>query len=113
MDLAHRRVLVWSILLYGFSACAASFATSVPQLLILRCTTIIGVCVEYVAAVTWLAELFPNPKQREAVLGYMQAFFSLGGLMVTGAYYLAVTYADHFPLFTGTMRVGVIPCSRE
>jgi MFS family permease len=49
----------------------------------------IGVSVEYVAAVTWLAELFPNPKQRESVLGYTQAFFSLGGLMVTGAYYLA------------------------
>lgn len=114
--LGRRRVLVWSILLYGFSACAASFATSVPQLLILRCTTIIGVCVEYVAAVTWLAELFPNPKQREAVLGYTQAFFSLGGLMVTGAYYLAVTYADHFPAIHGnhegwryTLLSGMIP----
>ena len=31
----------------------------------LRCTTFIGVCVEFVAAVAWLAELFPDPKQRE------------------------------------------------
>src|SRR6516165_9059988 len=66
----RRRVLVWSILLYGFSACAASFSSTVPQLLILRCTTLIGVCVEYVAAVAWVAELFPDPERRESVLGY-------------------------------------------
>jgi MFS family permease len=70
----RRRVLVWSILLYAFSACAAGFSTSIVVLLILRCTTFIGVCVEFVAAVAWLAELFPNPKQRESVLGYTQAF---------------------------------------
>src|SRR5688572_24079864 len=57
----RRRILVWSILLYAFSALGAGFATSVTVLLILRCTTFIGVCVEFVAAVAWLAELFPNP----------------------------------------------------
>ena len=88
----RRRVLVWSILLYAFSALAAGFATSLPMLLFFRCTTFIGVCVEFVAAVAWLAELFPEPKRREAVLGYTQAFSSLGGLLVTGAYYLARTY---------------------
>ena len=35
------------------------------------------VSVEFVAAVAWLAELFPDPKRREAVLGYTQAFSSL------------------------------------
>src|SRR5579863_4056435 len=49
--LGRRRVLVWSILLYAFSACAASLALTLPQLLFFRCTTIIGVCVEYVAGV--------------------------------------------------------------
>ena len=63
-----------------------------PMLLVLRCLTFIGVCVEFVAAVAWLAELFPDPRQRESVLGYTQAFSSIGGLLVTGAYYLAVTY---------------------
>ena len=58
--LGRRRVLVWSILLYAFSAMGAGFATSLTQLLILRCTTFIGVCVEFVAAVAWLAELFPE-----------------------------------------------------
>src|SRR5881409_1574349 len=49
---------------------------------------LLGGCVEFVAAVAWLAELFQNPRQREAVVGYTQAFGSLGGLMVTAAYYL-------------------------
>jgi hypothetical protein len=34
-------------------------------------------------------ELFPNPKQRESIVGYTQVLGSFGGLMVTGAYYLA------------------------
>ncbi len=112
----RRRVLVWSILLYAFSALGAGFATSLPMLLVLRCLTFIGVCVEFVAAVAWLAELFPNPKQRESVLGYTQAFSSLGGLMVTGAYYIAVTYGQSLPAIYGgheawryTLISGVIP----
>src|SRR5580700_691137 len=90
--LGRRRVLVWSILLYAFSALASGLVTSIGALLVLRCTTFIGVSVEFVAAVAWLAELFPDPKQREAVLGYTQAFSSFGGMMVTAAYYLSVTY---------------------
>lgn len=114
--LGRRRVLVWSILLYAFSALAAGFVTSVEMLLFFRCTTFVGVSVEFVAAVAWLAELFPNPKQREGVLGYTQAFSSIGGLLVTGAYYLAVTYSDLFPEVRGgheawryTLISGVIP----
>ncbi len=87
----RRRVLVWSILLYALSAFAAGFSTSVWMLFILRCTTFIGVCVEFVAAVAWLAELFPNPRQREQVLGYTQAFSSFGGLLVAVAFNLAST----------------------
>jgi MFS family permease len=112
----RRRVLVWSILLYAFSAMAAGYSTSVEMLLLLRSTTYIGVFVEFVAAVAWIAELFPDPKQRESALGYTQAFSSIGGLMVTGAYYLAVTYADNFPAIHGahspwryTLISGVIP----
>src|ERR1044071_148502 len=44
--LGRRRVLVWSILIYAFSALGAGYATTLTQLLILRCTTFIGVCVE-------------------------------------------------------------------
>ena len=52
----------------------------------------VGVCVEFVAAVAWLAELFDDPKQRERVLGYTQAFSSVGGILVAGA---NVTAAQH------------------
>ena len=95
--LGRRRVLTWSILLYAFSAFFAGYSTSIEMLLVLRCTTFIGVCVEFVAAVAWLAELFPNPRQRENVLGYTQAFSSVGGLLVAVAYGLAVGYADLLP----------------
>jgi MFS family permease len=114
--LGRRRVLVWSILLYAFSAFAAGFSTSVEMLLILRCTTFIGVCVEFVAAVAWLAELFPEPKTRETVLGYTQAASSIGGLLVTAAYFLAVTYGESLPAIMGghsawryTLMSGVLP----
>jgi len=112
----RRRVLVGSILLYAGSACAAGFATSIEMLLFLRCTTFIGVCVEFVAAVAWLAELFPEPKRREAVLGFTQAFSSFGGLLVTGANFVAVRYGDLLPaIYDGheawryTLMSGVIP----
>src|SRR6266567_1522669 len=114
--LGRRRILVWSILLYAFSALASGFATSLGMLLFLRCTTFVGVSVEFVAAVAWLAELFPDPKQREKVLGYTQAFSSLGGMMVTSAYYLSVTYGHSlWPIAGGheawryTLLSGVIP----
>ena len=48
--LGRRRILVWSMLLYAFSALAAGFSTSLEMLLVLRSTTFIGVCVEFVAA---------------------------------------------------------------
>src|SRR5215510_3815645 len=84
--LGRRRVLTWSILLYAISAFLAGFSTSMTMLLVLRTTTFIGVCVEFVAAVAWLAELFPNPEQRENALGYTQAFSSFGGLLVGGVF---------------------------
>jgi hypothetical protein len=114
--LGRRRVLVWSILLYACSAFAAGFSTSVYWLLFWRCCTFVGVCVEFVAAVAWLSELFPNPKQREAIVGYTQVLGSFGGLMVTGAYYLLVTYGHNLPQVRGgheawryTLMSGVIP----
>jgi MFS family permease len=95
--LGRRAVLTWSILLYAFSAFAAGFSTSLPMLLFFRCTTFIGVCVEFVAAVAWLAELFPEPERRERVLGYTQFFSSIGGLLVAGANSLAIEYSGTFP----------------
>ncbi len=95
--LGRRRVLTYSILLYAIATFASGFATTLPLFLVLRCLTLIGVCVEFVAAIAWLAELFPQAEQRERVLGYTQAFSSLGGLSVAGAYLLLNKYAAQLP----------------
>ncbi len=95
--LGRRRVLTWSILLYAFSAFFAGFSTNLWMLLILRCTTFVGVCVEFVAAVAWLAELFSDPHQRERVLGYTQAFSSVGGLLVAVAFGVSEEVKMHLP----------------
>ena len=121
--LGRRRVLTYSILLYAVAAFASGFSTSIQMLLFLRCLVFIGVCVEFVAAVAWLAELFPNPEQREKVLGYTQAFSSVGGLLVAFANGLAVEYSASLPAISGfgldvqnphapwryTLMSGVIP----
>src|ERR687895_2616186 len=120
--LGRRRVLTYSILIYAIAAFLSGFSTSIQMLLLLRCFVFVGVCVEFVAAVAWLAELFPEPKRREKVLGYTQAFSSLGGLMVAQANGLCVTYAASLPAIAGlaasqnphapwryTLMSGVIP----
>ena len=114
--LGRRRVLTFSILLYAFAAGAAGLSTSLWELLFFRCLVFIGVCVEFVAAVAWLAELFPNPAQREKVLGFTQAFSSVGGFMVSGAYLLCVHFANSLPAIHGghdawryTLISGLIP----
>ena len=118
----RRRVLTYSILIYAIAAFLSGFSTSIEMLLILRCFVFIGVCVEFVAAVAWLAELFTEPKRREKVLGYTQAFSSLGGLLVATANGLCITYAARLPAITGlaashnphapwryTLMSGVLP----
>jgi len=109
-------VLVGSILLYGLSAFLGGFAPSMGWLLVARCGVFVGVSVEFVAAVTWLAELFPDPKQREAVIGYTQVAQSGGGILVAAVYGAAVTVAPHLPGALGgyepwryTMMTGLIP----
>ena len=119
----RRRVLTFSILLYAVSAFSSGYATSVEMLLALRCCVYVGVCVEFVAAVAWLAELFPDPEQRERILGYTQACSNFGGLLVASANGLCVAYAGSLPALSGfglgaadahvawryTLMTGVIP----
>jgi MFS family permease len=93
----RKRIMIVSILLYSFSPVAAAFSTSVWTFALFRCTTFIGVCVEFVAAITWLAELFEDKKTRELAIGWTQAFASVGGLVVTGANTLARALAEHLP----------------
>jgi MFS family permease len=80
----RKTIMAASIFVYALSPFAAAFSTTLPMFFFFRCTTFIGVCVEFVAAITWLAELFPDKRQKEIALGSTQAFASLGGLLVTG-----------------------------
>jgi len=80
----RKKIMAASIFMYSLSPFCAAFATSLPMFVFFRSTTFIGVCVEFVAAITWLAEVFPDKKDKEKWLGITQAFASLGGLLVTG-----------------------------
>ena len=99
--LGRRMILTWSILLYAFSALLSGFSTSLPMLLFLRTTAFIGVCVEFVAATAWLAELFTEPKRREAVIGWTQAFASMGGFLVSLTAVIVANTAAVLPAIYG------------
>ncbi|HEY3787516.1 MAG TPA: MFS transporter, partial [Urbifossiella sp.] len=84
--LGRKTVMIGSIVIYSFSPVAAAYSTELWQLVLFRCTTFIGVCVEMIAAVTWLAELFENKRTRELAIGWTLACASLGGIFVTEVY---------------------------
>src|SRR5262245_41595817 len=86
--LGRKTIMVASILVYSVSPVAAAFSSELWQLVLFRSTTFIGVCVELVAAVTWLAELFDDKRQRELAIGWTLAFASLGGILATETYSL-------------------------
>ena len=107
----RRRVLTYSILIYAFAAFASGYATSVQMLLVLRCFVFIGVCVEFVAAIAWLAELFPDPKRREKVLGWTFSF----SLPIPGgdsSDYARVNPAPRMPIEPGGTTIPVAPAIR-
>jgi MFS family permease len=79
----RKTVMAGSIFVYSICPVLAGLSTDLSWLIVFRCATFVGVCVEFVAAVTWLSELFHDKRQRELVLGWSQAFASVGGLFVT------------------------------
>src|SRR5688500_2808162 len=99
--IGRQRLLVWSIVAYGIAAFCSGIATSLPQVIFWRCITVAGVCIEFVAAIAWLTELFPETKRREAVLGFSQVCAAVGNLMIAAVYYVAVTWAEEFPAVQG------------
>ena len=95
--LGRKTVMALSIFVYSLSPFAAAYSTSLPMFVFFRSTTFIGVCVEFVAAITWLAEMFSDPRQRERWLGMTQAFASLGGVLVTLVSVQISTHAASLP----------------
>jgi MFS family permease len=79
----RKTVMAVSIFVYSLSPFCAAYSTTLPMFVFFRSTTFIGVCVEFVAAITWLSEVFEDRRQREKWLGITQAFASLGGVAVT------------------------------
>jgi MFS family permease len=97
----RRRILTWSILIYALSGTASGLAGSLETLLLFRTLSFGGTCVEFVAAVAWLAEIFSGGRTREAVLGYTQAFSSLGGILTAGVFYVANRWSVSLPAIFG------------
>ena len=93
----RKTVLALSIAVYSLSPVAAAFSTTLGWFIFFRCATFVGVCVEFVAAITWLAELFPDKGRKEKVLGWTQAFASVGGLFVTLVNGWILKNASSFP----------------
>ncbi len=104
--LGRKRVMAASIFVYSFSPFLAAFSTSLGMFIFFRSTTFIGVCVEFVAAITWLAEVFEDKKQREKWLGITQAFASLGGVLVTVINVWIVTHSADLPSLGLPVPVG-------
>ena len=93
----RKTVMIGSILAYSVSPLAAAYSTELWHLVLFRCTTFIGVCVELVAAVTWLAELFEDKRKRELAIGWTLACASLGGILVTEVFNEIVSYLKTNP----------------
>src|ERR1041385_9199631 len=93
----RKRIMAASIFVYSLSPVAAALSASLGAFIFFRCTTFIGVCVEFVAAITWLAELFPEKRRKEIVIGGTQAFASVGGLLVTAMNGWVVAQANALP----------------
>ena len=106
--LGRKTVMAGSIFVYSFSPFLAAYSTTLPWFIFFRSTTFIGVCVEFIAAITWLAEVFEDKKERERWLGITQAFASVGGVLVTLVAGWIRSHQDSLPSLgfpgTGTWR---------
>ena len=92
--LGRRRVLTWSILLYAFSSVASGVQHEHLDAVRFPLARRLSVC----ASSSWRRSpgwrsCFREEDQHEKVLGYTQAFSSIGGMLVTTAYWAS----SHLP----------------
>ncbi len=100
--LGRRRILTYSILVYAFSATASGLAGSVE----------IAAAVPHAFLRRHLCRVrrgggmagrnISRSQTREAVLGYTQAFSSLGGVLTAGAFYVANRWGLAMPSIYGS-----------
>lgn len=104
--LGRKFVMALGIFVYSFSPVAGAFATTLGSFIFWRCATFVGVCIEFVAAITWIAEVFSDKAQKEKWLGITQLFASLGGVLVTGINFWIVDHVKGLPHLGLPMEVG-------
>lgn len=104
--LGRKSVMAIGIFIYSLSPVAGAFATTVHAFIFWRCVTFVGVCIEFVAAITWMAEVFSDKVQRERWLGVTQAFASLGGIIVAWVNIWIISHSKGLPHFGMPLGLG-------
>jgi MFS family permease len=104
--LGRKTVMTAAIFIYSLSPFAAAYSTSLAMFVVFRSLTFIGVCVEFVAAITWLSEVFEDRKVRARWLGITQAFASLGGVAVTAISALVEESVKNLPAMGLPAQLG-------
>jgi len=104
--LGRKFVMGLGIFVYSFSPFAGAFSHTLPTFIFWRCATFVGVCIEFVAAITWIAEVFSDKAQKEKWLGITQLFASLGGVFVTAVSLWIGIHARELPHFGMPMALG-------
>lgn len=104
--LGRKFVMALGIFIYSLSPVAGAFAQTLNGFVFWRCVTFVGVCIEFVAAITWIAEVFTEKAQKERWLGITQAFASLGGVLVTAINLWIIAHAKDLPHFGMPLALG-------
>jgi MFS family permease len=104
--LGRKFVMALGIFVYSLSPVAGAFSQSLGVFIFWRCATFVGVCIEFVAAITWIAEVFADKAQKEKWLGITQLFASLGGVLVTAVSLWIGTHGKDLPHFGMPMALG-------
>jgi len=104
--LGRKSVMALGIFIYSLSPVAGAFANTLNAFIFWRCVTFVGVCIEFVAAITWMAEVFTDKKQKERWLGITQAFASLGGIIVAWVNVWIITHSKGLPHLGMPLALG-------
>jgi MFS family permease len=104
--LGRKFVMALGIFVYSLSPVAGAFSQTLPTFIFWRCATFVGVCIEFVAAITWIAEVFADKAQKEKWLGITQLFASLGGVFVTAVFLWIGTHGKELPHWGLPMALG-------
>lgn len=104
--LGRKFVMALGIFVYSLSPVAGAFSTTITEFVFWRCATFVGVCIEFVAAITWIAEVFSDKAQKERWLGITQLFASLGGVLVTGVNFWIIAHAKDLPHLGMPLALG-------